>query len=358
MTDDPMSTRGVRVVAAGDGDRERWDAFVAARPEADPLQAWSWGDCAALAGEPPVRVLAETAEGRVRGVAQALIRPAGLGRTVGYVAHGPVWDRETPDADRLLGALLDGLRQVGGIERAIVVKLDPRSGGPDDRVAETLAGYGLRRAPDLQAPTTRLVDLAGGEELASWDKDARYSVRRSEREGVAVAIDRSGDRDVLATFHHLLEVTGERGHFRIRSIDFLERLASAYAASDGWYLALASVDGTPIAGAIMPRIADRAYYLYGASLRDEAYKHKFGAYAVMAALQRRQAADGVRTLDLWGVVEADDESADPSWRGFSTFKRKLGGEPLRHPGTFDLVIDRRWDALREARSRLINLIRR
>ncbi|HET7684918.1 MAG TPA: methicillin resistance protein, partial [Candidatus Limnocylindria bacterium] len=60
----------------------------------------------------------------------------------------------------------------------------------------------------------------------------------------------------------------------------------------------------------------------------------------------------------WGVVEADDETADPAWRGFSAFKRTFGGTPLRHPGTFDLVIDRWWDAIRELRSRARGLIGR
>lgn len=349
---------GARIRAASETDRDRWDAFVRARPEADLLQAWAWGECTALAGERPVRILAEAADGRIRGIAQALVRPAGLGRTVAYVPHGPVWEREAPDANRLLGALLDALRDLGAAERAIVVKLDPRAGlGSDPSV--TLPGFGLRRAADLQAPTTRIVDLLdGGEALAaSWHADARRLSRRSEREGVTVTIDRDGDRAALETFHGLLSVTAERSEFRIRELAFLERLASAYAASDGWYLGIARVDGTAIAGMAMPRLADRAYYLYGASLRDEAYKHAYGPYAVMAALQRRLAADGVRTLDMWGVVEADDETADPAWRGFSAFKRTFGGEPLRHPGTFDLVVDRWWDALREGRQRLVDLVR-
>ena len=354
---DQTTARGVRVIPAADADQPRWDAFVASRPEADPLQMWSWGDCAEIAGEPPVRILAEAADGKVRGVAQALVRPAGLGRSVAYVAHGPVWDRQAADGDRLLGALLDGLRQVGSAERSIVVKLDPRSAPGDDpaALAATLTRYGLRRADDLQAPTTRIVDLLDGadELLAAWHADARRLSRRSEREGVIVEIDRVGADEALATFHQLLEVTAERAEFRIRGLAFLERLAASYAAHDGWYLGIARVDGAPIAGMAMPRIGTRAYYLYGASLRDEAYKHKYGPYAVMAALQRQLAADGVRQLDMWGVVEADDPTADPAWQGFSAFKRTFGGVPLRHPGTFDLVVDRWWDAARQLRSRLL-----
>lgn len=352
---------GVRVVAAQDSDRTRWDAFVRGRDEADPLQSWDWGECSALAGEPPARILAETVDGRVRGVAQALVRQAGMGRSVAYVAHGPVWEREADDADRLLGSLLDGLRQVGRVERAIVVKLDPRGTGADaGDVGARFEAYGLVRADDLQAPTTRIVDLADGGDalMASWHADARRLSRRSEREGVVVEIHRDANPAALAAFHGLLEVTAERAEFRVRSLEFLEALATASTAGDGWYLGLARVGGVAIAGMAMPRLADRAYYLYGASLRDPAYKHAYGPYAVMAALQRRMATDGVRSLDLWGVVEPDDPSADPAWEGFSAFKRTFGGTPLRHPGTFDLVVDRWWHAARQARQRVMAMLYR
>ena len=70
------------------------------------------------------------------------------------------------------------------------------------------------------------------------------------------------------------------------------------------------------------------------------------------------AADGCRTVDMWGVVEPDDRDADPAWRGFSDFKRTFGGTPLRHPGLFDLVTDRRWYALRQVREGVCQRLQR
>ncbi|HET7636479.1 MAG TPA: peptidoglycan bridge formation glycyltransferase FemA/FemB family protein [Candidatus Limnocylindria bacterium] len=353
---------GARIRPATDADRAAWDDFLAGRGDADLLQAWGWGECQALAGEEPLRLLAEGPDGELRGVAQVLIRPAGLGRSVAYVAHGPVWQREASDGDRLLGALLDGMREAARERHAIVVKVDPRGAAGEDPapLRSLLEGYGLRRAPDLQAPTTRLVDLSdGGEQLmASWHADARRLSRRAEREGVEVQVDRTGEAEAIATLHGLLEVTAERAAFRVRSEAFLARLATAFAARDGWWLGIARSEGTPIAAMAMPRLGDRAYYLYGASLRDPQYKHKYGPYAVMATLQRAMAADGVRSLDMWGVVEPDDPEADPAWQGFSAFKRTFGGEPLRHPGTFDLVIDPLWYRLRELRSGIMERLRR
>jgi lipid II:glycine glycyltransferase (peptidoglycan interpeptide bridge formation enzyme) len=344
---------GARVRRATDADRPAWDALVSARPEGDLLQSWAWGECQRLAGEAPLRLVAQGSDGSLRGVAQALLRPIGLGRSVAYVPHGPVWEREAADATQLLGAILDGLREEAGAARAIVVKVDPRAElGEAHQIGEQLRRYGLVRSDDLQAPTTRIVDLLDGADQlrATWDKNARNLARRAEREGVRVTVDRGVDEAHLSTLHQLLTVTGERGDFRVRSPEFLACLAGEMAQRDGWYLALAWSDDAPIAAMVTPRLGDRAYYLYGASLRDERYKHKNGAYAVMSTLQSTLAGDGVRTLDLWGVVEPGDESADPTWSGFSAFKRKFGGTPLRHPGLHDLIVDRLWYRLREARA--------
>ena len=147
---------------ATEADRPAWDTFVASRPEADLLQSWAWGDCSALADEPPARILLDDG-GTIRAVAQALMRPAGFGRQVAYVAHGPIWERTAPNADQLLAWILHGLRLLANEERTLVVKVDPRaeSGDPTDFAALADA-HDLRRSPDLQAPTTRIVDLLDG----------------------------------------------------------------------------------------------------------------------------------------------------------------------------------------------------
>lgn len=340
---------------ADDTDRPAWDAFVASRPEADLLQAWGWGECTALADEPPIRLLLED-HGKIRGVAQALMRPAGLGRKVAYIPHGPIWDRSAPDADKLFAWLLQGLRSLARKEKAIVVKLDPRAEPGDQTNLTKLAEqHKLRPAPDLQAPTTRIVDLLdGGEQLeASWQADARNLMRRAEREGTQVTITGEPDPAEIAIVHDLLTQAADRADFRVRSLEFLTRLATEFASTHGWYLGIARVDGIAIATAAVPRVGDRAYYLYGALLREPKYKHHYGSHAVMAAMLKALKTDGAGSFDMWGVVEPDDPDADPAWKGFSHFKRIFGGTPVRHPGLYDLVTDPFWYRLRAVRERIL-----
>lgn len=349
-------TIGIREATAD--DRADWTAFVASRPEGDILQSWAWGDAGAgERGERWSRLIVVDAAGRTRGVAQVLDRSSLLGRTILYVPHGPLWDRDAGDAAEVLAHLLVGLRSHARARRGIVLKLDPRAGGGAygaDALASLLQAAGARRAShDLQAVTTRILDLARGDDpVAAWGRDARAETRRAEREGTTARVDRAADPDALDAFHALLASTSERAGFHTRSRRFLGDLARPLAAAGDWFLALAEHDGRALAGAVAARTGDRAFYLYAASTRDPELVAKRGPYAAMAALQRSLREAGTLTLDLWGVREVDDATADPGWEGFSLFKRRFGGAPLRHPGTFDLVIDARWNRLRDLRERL------
>jgi lipid II:glycine glycyltransferase (peptidoglycan interpeptide bridge formation enzyme) len=238
-----------------------------------------------------------------------------------------------------------------------VVKVDPRAEADGDAatIAAALGDAGLRRARhDLQAATTRIVDLAGGTEAiwSRWESDARTRVRRAAKEGVTTTVDRTGDPGAVASLATLHAGTAERADFRPRPAGFLHDAAGAFAPGGGWLAVEARLDGQAIAAMGFLRVGDRAAYLWGGSSRDPAVERTRAQYAVLAAAMEALAADGCATLDLWGVVEADEEAAHPDAAGYSRFKRKFGGRRLRHPGTFDLVVDPLWYRLRDARERL------
>ena len=131
---------GITVRPANHADRAALDAFIVARPEADMLQLWAWGESMADTGQRPERLLAER-DGRVVGAMTMLVRPTLMGRTVVYAPHGPVWDREAADADALLRSLLDAGRDRARRLKAIVVKVDPRARILGDRTdGTTVAG--------------------------------------------------------------------------------------------------------------------------------------------------------------------------------------------------------------------------
>jgi lipid II:glycine glycyltransferase (peptidoglycan interpeptide bridge formation enzyme) len=342
---------------ATEADREAWDAWVAGLPSADPLQAWDWGTVAATGHERPVRLMATDEAGRVGGVAQVLVREALAGRRVLYVPHGPLWAVDSADGRAVLAALVGALRDLGRAERGIVLKLDPRAtpGVPAEEIRSQLLGQGARPArADLQATTTRVIDLCPGPEqlFARLEKDTRNLVRRSAREGVRPRVVRGSDPDAYSVFADLLAATGQRAGFRVRPRAAFEAISASFAARGEACLVLAELAGRPIAGCLALIVGGRAYYLYAASVRAPELRHAAGPYAALWACIEALAADGRESLDLWGVAEPGDRAADPTWSGFSLFKRGFGGVRLRHPGTFDLVLAPGWYAIRDLRERL------
>lgn len=350
---------GIRIVEARPEDRPSWEAFVASRSEADVLQSWSYGEASAESGERPTRLAAWSPGGGIIGVAQALVRATVAGRTVLYVPHGPVWDRSSPARRSILEALLAALRRVARANRGIVVKVDPCSvrTGPSDaeEVRAMLLAAGLRSARfDLQARTTVVAELTQDPAAvaAGWTWYARNRHKRAQRAGVAVEIVREADRTAIGSFQRLLGETAERAGFRGRSQAFLERLAAELAPTGGWYLATAHLEGRPVAGMVAARVGEQAFYLYGGTRRDESVAHAHVGYATMGSLILALAADGVRRFDLWGIHDERDAGADASWLGFTRFKRQFARTELRHPGTFDLVVDPLLYRVRDWRERL------
>ena len=243
---------------AVDGDRDGWTTFIASRPEGDLLQSWAWGD--ASAGEPGehwARLVLTDGGGRIRAIAQVLDRRTSFGRTILYVPHGPVWEREAPDAAEVLGRVLQGLRVHARSRRGVVLKLDPRASVDATITASlsrALVATGMRRPRhDLQAPTTRVIALdAALDPVDDWSKDARAELRRADREGVTTRVVREPDSDALDAFHELLEETSDRQAFRARSRDFLGALAGRLSETGDWFLALAEHEGRLLAGAVAP----------------------------------------------------------------------------------------------------------
>ena len=66
-----------------------------------------------------------------------------------------------------------------------------------------------------------------------------------------------------------------------------------------------------------PRLGNRAYYLYGALLRDERYRHHYAAHAVMAQMQCAEHATVLKGAYTPRQVLAliDEFDLDSGWVG-------------------------------------------
>jgi lipid II:glycine glycyltransferase (peptidoglycan interpeptide bridge formation enzyme) len=329
------------------GDESAWQALLGRTAAGDFLHDWAWAAVAAIDGQPQRRFVLEE-EGEVVALVAAQERRLPMGRAFWYVPHGPVLDYADPAAAERLRAISIGLREVGRASRVVAAKIEPRieAGSPAAALFER-----LRPDPHpIQVGQTRLVELADDDALlASFDKDTRYAVRRSEREGVTVRVmTDASDTEPIDNLHALVLGTQRRAGFPRPP---LERYRIAWRGLGGAGRAsiLEARRGEELlASGMLVVEGDRSFYLFAGSRREEQGEPKhYASYLLQWEMMRRARELGSRIHDLWGIAP---EGAGPehAWHGVGLFKKGFGGRVVRWAGTWDVVVDPNLYRLRSA----------
>jgi peptidoglycan pentaglycine glycine transferase (the first glycine) len=328
-------------------DEPAWQALLGRSSAGDFLHDWAWAEVAAFDGQPQRRFVLEEEDGVVALIA-AQERRLPLGRAFWYVPHGPVLDYADPRAGEWLRAVTIGLREVGRGSRVIAAKLEPRI-----EADAPAAALFARLRPDprpVQVGQTRVVELTDDEALlASFDKDTRYAVRRSQREGVEVRVlTDASDAAPIDALHELVLETQRRAGFPLPP---LERYRIAWAALGGAGRAsiLEARRGDELlASGMLVVEGERSFYLFSGSRREDAGEPKhYASYLLQWEMMRRARDLGSRLHDLWGIAPAG-ATPDHAWHGVGLFKKGFGGREVRWAGTWDVVIDPTLYRLRSA----------
>jgi peptidoglycan pentaglycine glycine transferase (the first glycine) len=307
-------------------DRETWNRVLLRLPVAHVLQSWEWGAVKGRHGWTPVRLLWEQG-GSPLAAAQVLWRPlphTPLG--VLYAPKGPVLDYADVD---LVGRVLADLEVYSRRRRAILLKVDPDV--HLEPVVERLVARGWRFSDEqIQFRNTALLDLrpAQADLLAQMKSKTRYNVRLAGRRGVHV---RAGTIQDVQTFYRMYAETGQRDDFIIRPYEYYEDAWRTFLRAELAHMLVAEVEGEVVAGLILFRFGDRAWYMYGAS--TDRYRDRMPNYALQWEAIRWAKSAGCTVYDLWGAPDTLDEQ-DRLW-GVWRFKEGLGAQFVPHMGAYD-----------------------
>jgi peptidoglycan pentaglycine glycine transferase (the first glycine) len=337
-----------------EADAAAWQSLLEALPSGDVLHDWVWADVAAFDGQPQRRFVVEE-EGQLVALCAAQVRRISLGRSFWYVPRGPVLDYDDPRAAGRLTLLLDGLRRAAAIDQAVAVRIEPRveRGSP---AAALFDAAGLRRVhATLQTPDTRLVDLGADDDalLATFDKDTRYAIRRSAREGVETSVAADPDDDeALTELHAIVTATLDRARYRLPSLERYRIAWRGLAGGGRARIVRARHGGALESAGLMVVEGDRSIYLYSGSIREAKGEPKrFASYAAQWQMMRTAREMGARVHDLWGVAPAEAGPEHP-WYGYSLFKKGFGGRFVSWAGSWDLVVDPLLYRVRQIAERL------
>jgi len=287
---------------------------------------------------------------KVAAAALVLERKVLPGLSVMYVPKGPLLEDWThrPYREQVFLDLEEYAKKAHAIQLKIDPDLELGRGVPGEEGSfeyplgsdflEELGQRGwLFSGDQIQFRNTVLVDLMEDEDqiLARMKSKTRYNIRLASRKGITI---RKGNEKDLAGLYQMYANTSVRGEFTIRSEDYYQALWRTFLGEKSQsgqdpiaQPLIAEYEGQPVAGAVIFRFADRAWYLHGMSLPE--HSEKMAPHLIQWEAMRWAKSQGCTVYDMWGAPDVFDES-DSMW-GVYRFKRGFGGEVVRTMGAWD-----------------------
>jgi lipid II:glycine glycyltransferase (peptidoglycan interpeptide bridge formation enzyme) len=306
------------------------------------LQSWAWGELKSDFGWIPHRLRLGQA------AAQVLFRRLPLGRTIAYIPKGPAVDwRDYDQCQALFSAIHAEARK----RKAIFLKIEPNVWLAGDSSAEhrsgqaaALAQFLNQSAPvpaeTIQPQTSITLDLRGDEDsiMAAMKQKTRYNIRLAGRKGVVV---RQGTEADIPLFHQLSQVTSTRDGFGIHSLAYYQAAYRLFSPEQ-CVLLIAEHEDKPLAGLMVFRFGQVAYYFYGASVNS--HRSLMPTYLIQWTAIRWAKQQSCMWYDLWGIPDEDPATLEAEFSarndglwGVYRFKRGFGGKVVRSVGASDYV---------------------
>jgi len=277
--------------------QDQWNALVMGESTFTMLQSWEWGEFKEKFGWKPYRI-AVMEGGELIAGAQLLIKSLvpGLFRMI-YVPRGPVGEWHNPSVGTLL---FEEMHRVARDHKAIFLRIEPPIMHDSPHVS-FLQDHGFQPNSYSNQPiATIFIDLQQGMEyvMSQFHQKTRYNIRYAKRREVTFRI---GTEEDLPVFHDMMKITGERGGFTVRSLDYYTKEWLALSKKGSMRLYIAEFEGEPIAVNMSAVFGNAAAYLHGGS--SGAHSNLQPNYLIMWEAIKWAIEQNCKTFDLWGIPE-------------------------------------------------------
>lgn len=226
------------------------------------------------------------------------------------------------------------LEELAKRRRVLFIKVEPAEGGTEEQ-ALLANGYVQDNWP--LCPTKVItVDLKPGlDDLWNkFSKDARYSIRKAERNGITIEVIPLNDAVLtpkrLQSFYKIFKSTGQEKGFWIPPRRELEAKVSAFKDKGYFILARFGPDEY-LSGALVIFSGNTAYYEHAAA--TIVGRKLLAQYLVMWELIKMAKERDCTLLDLGGIADPRFKISR-QWGSLSVFKSKFCGSESTYPGSF------------------------
>lgn len=277
-------------------------------------------------------VISRGDDGRIRGTALILIRKIPfLGCAFMYSPHGPVCDYRDINALEDIFAGADILKEkYNGFE----FRFDPCITENDEEEIGIFKSFGFSFDEDppelttIQARNNYILKINGrskDELFESFHKKWRYNIRLAQRRGVECSV--CGE-EALDDFYALMNETGKRDGFCIRSREYFKRMITELGECCRLYIC--RYNGEAVSGAMTVQYAGKTCYVYGASTAK--HRNVMPNYLMQWSMICWAVESGCSIYDFQGIPFYKDET-HPNY-GVYRFKKGFNGEVLTYAGEF------------------------
>ena len=304
-------------------DKERYKQFLSNHERCNFQQSLEWGEVKTSWKKEVI--LSEDENGNIIGSLCVWIRKIPIFGNLMYSARGPVCDIHD---EKVLKDLTDGANALAKKYHAFVLRIEPDILKSDDEFREIAENIGFKIKDDskdikdeIQPRFVFRLDIKDKTEdeiFKNFHSKTRYNIRLATKKGVVI---KEGTKADLSDFHKIMEETGKRDDFIIRSLSYFEKMYDELAPNH-MKLLMAYYENKPIAGIIPIMYGNKTWYLYGAS--SNSYRNLMPNYLLQWTAIQEAIKDKKEMYDFRGVSGVVDES-HPQY-GLYRFKKGFNAE--------------------------------
>ncbi len=247
-------------------DKKRYKEFLENHERCNFQQSLEWGEVKSSWIKEVI--LSEDKKGKIRGSLCVWIRKIPFFGNIMYVARGPVCDIHNKE---VLKDLRDGADELAKKYKAFALRMEPDVEKSDEKFREIVTDLGFKIKDDskdfkdeIQPRFVFQLDIKGKDKNTIFNEfhsKTRYNIRLATKKGVVI---KEGTKEDLKVFHKIMEETGKRDDFLIRSLSYFEKMYDELVPKH-MKLLMAYHGDKAIAGIIPIMYGRKTWYLYGAS---------------------------------------------------------------------------------------------
>ena len=336
---------------------KEYEEFVKNHPKGHFAQSLKWAELKKEWKHEIVTVRDEN--GEIQAAMLLLIRKIPVFKnTIIYSPRGPVCDVHD---EKLLSELIKKAEEVVKKNKGFLLQLDPDVPNNDMEFKKIVKNNGFNVIEKLtnlnKVLQPRIVfrlnlkNKTEDEIFKEFHSKTRYNIRLAMKKGVTIRV---GNREDIAEFEKLMEITGKRDNFPIRTKEYFEEIYDVLGKDNVRFL-FAEYEGKPIAAVLDFLYGDKVWYMYGASSNE--YRNLMSTYLLQWEGIKWALENKCNYYDFRGICAIDENTKN---EGLYRFKKGFNPDLIEFTEIYKVynhfiyfMYDKVFDIYRKIRVKLM-----